>query len=84
MKFKVGDSVRCIDFNGSTGRTLREMPQVLTVAGAYSKEGEQFLLVGEKALPAYSYRFVLAGSISGDQAADEYDEIMLADKLVNG
>lgn len=85
MKFKVGDTVSCVMFSGSTGEELREMSQILFVD---RNDGDLFLIVrdGEgKRVTAHAHRFVHVELPPVPMnAAEEYDEIMLADKLVNG
>lgn len=89
MKFKKGDRVRCIDFDGATGRALEKMPTVLLVYGGHTNSyGEEFVTVGEddpdaRRESAYVTRFTLAASLTQDGAA-EYEEAMAFDKLVNG
>lgn len=87
MKFKIGDTVSCVTFNGVTGEELREMSSVLFV-DFVDKAEDTFLVVrdGEgKRVTAHAYRFVHVGLPPVPMnAAEEYDEIMLADKLVNG
>ena len=89
-KFKVGDLIEAIEFDGATGRLL--VPgkiyrvSVVAVVGDRDKEG-LLTLDGERnmsdePLRAYDRRFILHNLEKMD--ASEYEEIMEFERLVNG
>jgi len=73
-KFKIGDHVKCIDFDGATGR--------LVVSNVY-RNGDDFIRINGENYGAYASRFVLADIVTQNAAA-EYEEAMEFERLVNG
>ncbi len=87
-KFKIGDRVKCIDFEGATGEYLRELgDRPLIVSDVYIQNDDVFISVnGGTGMydGAYQKRFVLEDDIVTHDPAAEYEEIMEFERLVNG
>jgi len=80
-KFKIGDRVKCIDFEGATGLNLRELGDVpLVVSDIYRDNDKDFISVNS--VNAYASRFVL--EVMPHDLAVEYEETMEFERLVNG
>ena len=84
-KFKIGDRVKCIDFEGATGIYLRELGDVpLVVTDVCMQSGDDFIYVNGGIDGAYEERFVLEEDIVSHDFAAEYEETMEFERLVNG
>ena len=87
-KFKIGDRVKCIDFEGGTGFLLRELGDVpLIVTDVYRYNNEDFICVNGRSRHPYGAtpkRFVLEDDIVPHDPAAEYEETMEFERLVNG
>jgi len=89
-KFKVGDLVVAMQFDGPTGRYLvpNKVYRVAIIGEINSAEGHLLTLDGlynnGEPVRAYDRRFELYISSKMDDAASEYEEAMEFDRLVNG
>jgi len=86
-KFKVGDLVKCVNYDDVTGERLLQYGRdaILTVTGVYRSSDITFILVNggrqEDHDGAYSTRFVLSDQMDAIVLSDQMDAIVLSDQM---
>ncbi len=89
-KFKIGDLIEAVHFDGATGKLLlpSKIYRISKVATEEGCDGYLLTLEGEyidgKLLKAYSRRFKLHNRRLSSPGDLEYEEIMEFERLVNG
>ena len=86
-KFVVGDVVKCIDFNGTTGQRFKPGAVYEVTKTEYNRDGgsESFLYLNGNNYNyngAYVERFILANAPRMPEPEMDLDEIHLAQELV--
>lgn len=89
MNFKQGDRLRCVNFNGSTGHSLKKeiekAGEIFTVTTAYTntsgKDMVKFQVDGSIPLIAFSNRFELIENEAMPEPDATLDEILISQEI---